>query len=311
MITPDIQNYQSIRDFLRDLYEINKAESAKTSFRFFAMKLKWPVSLLNDIMSGRKRLTISKALELGLFLKLDAVDIERLVFLSLQQSEDKDTFEFFSKKLKEELDNRSYFSTAKVKEPFPEDFQIIDESIYSDISLLAIFDIIAWAKGKITPERIGDLLYTFPELRNPEVMQQKIKRLVKAKLIEPIFKKDQVEGFKYNSKRLFFVVNPQTAPLMAQYAENYKRMVQNPDAKAWIGSGFVMLSQDKILEVKKRIVAFRNWILSLDSRAANQDHGNQKLLFQFDLNLFSILYDRENKISNLTKWGEEVHQKRK
>ena len=286
---------------------MNKRENSKTSFRFFALKLKWPVSYLNDVIKDRKKLTIKRTLELGIFLKLDAVDMERLVFLSLQQSEDKKTYEFFSEKLKEELDSTSYFKTAKVPEPYPEKFHIVDENVYGDISLLALFDIIHWSDGKIKLEQIPNYLYTFPELQDPKILLAKIQTLTELKLIEPIKIKDKITEFKYLKKQLFFNINNKTSHHMAQYAQNYARMVCSSDAKAWIGSGFVMISQDNILEVKKRIMHLRNWMLSIDARA-NDKLPNEKLLFQFDLNLFSIIRDKNILPKTLTHWGESLQK---
>ena len=137
MRCPDINQYNSISLFLQEVYSLNKKANKNASFRYFALKLKWPVSYLNDIIKGRKKLTIKRALELGLFLKLDAVDLERLIYLSLKQFEDKTTNDYFSKKLTEEFDSKTYFKSAKTEEPLPDHFHLIDESIYSDISLLA------------------------------------------------------------------------------------------------------------------------------------------------------------------------------
>lgn len=304
MRCPDIQQYSSVNQFLKDFYHFNKKDNAKASFRFFAQKLKWPVSYLNDVIKNRKKLTMKRTLELGSYLKFDSVNMERLIFLSLKQSEDKQIFEYFSDKLNEEFNSQSYFPTRTQQESIPPHLHVVDESIYSDISLLAIFDTICLADGKISLKKISEMLYTFPELAKESVLLGKIEQLHQQKLITPVLQNGKIKSFEYLKKQLFFVITNQTGHYMGQYAENYQRMVASPSAKAWIGSGFLMISQDRLSEVKKRFMNFRNWMHSVDARALENQGKHKRLLFQFDMNLFSIIKDPGLLPGTLSEWAE-------
>ncbi len=304
MRCPDIQQYSSVNQFVKDFYIFNKKENAKASFRFFALKLKWPVSYLNDVIKNRKKLTMKRTLELGSYLKFDSVNMERLIFLSLKQSEDKQIFEYFSDKLNEEFNSQSYFPTRNQQETIPLHFHVVGESIYSDISLLAVFDTISLADGKITPKKISEMLYTFPELAKESVLLSKIDELHKQELITPVLQNGKITSFEYLKKQLFFITTNRTGHFMAQYAENYQRMVSNPLAKAWIGSGFLMISQDRLSEVKKKFMNFRNWMISVDARAMENQGKNKRLLFQFDMNLFSVINDPEMLPGTLSEWAD-------
>lgn len=79
MIVPDIKTANHLLDFLSDLYSANKKANPAFSVRFFANRLNWSISCTHDAFNGR--LSIKKAGELMLFLKLDREQATRFILL--------------------------------------------------------------------------------------------------------------------------------------------------------------------------------------------------------------------------------------
>ncbi len=303
MKIPDIQTYDDGRTFLKDVYELNKAKNA--SFRFYASKLKWPVSYLNEVIQGRKKLSLARALEFGLFLKLDSVDLERLVFLALKDSETPNIQSYFNKKISEEVKTTGYFHvSAQPESTADEPVVVVPKDVYSDISLLAIFDTITWAQGRIRPSEISKLLYTFNSLENRDVLAMKLKVLEDHGYITQLRDPDQnVIGFDFIRKQLRFSVTRETAPLMAQYADNYVRFLNHSRSRGWFASGFVKIPRNRLSAVKKRVMSLRNWLMEIDREVLeNPKEREDALVFQTDVNLFCLIDGEELGLPRLNDW---------
>lgn len=79
---PHLQDCKNAQEFFRKLYEINQP---KLSHRKFAGELNWPVSYLGDVIQGRKKLTVNRAIQLATALQLNAFQHEYLLMLALQE----------------------------------------------------------------------------------------------------------------------------------------------------------------------------------------------------------------------------------
>jgi hypothetical protein len=313
MKTPDIQTYTSYQKFLKDLYQFNRKASGVGSYRFYAQKLKWPVSYLNEVIAGKKKFTLNRSLELGMFLKLDAIDIERLIFLTLKDSDNDKIKDYFTSKVEKEGKTEGYFDISQKKQTSAENMLLVSEEIYSDISLLAIADVIVMYKGQIKLTEISKLLYSFPELQDPKVLLRKIEILEKNEIIKRKFENRKIIGFEFKRDRLAFSIDAKTVKHMAQYAENYAQIIEGQHPKGWITSGFIKLSKDRLFEAKKRILAFRNWLLELETEVLNDPNYDKKnvLIFQMDMNLISILDCAHLGITNLDQWMSADTQAKK
>ncbi len=302
MRCPQIHSYHDVRLFLSDVYSMNNSGPRKLGFRGVARKLKWPVSYLSDVIQGRRKLTVSRAIELSNYLKFDGFETERLLIMTLMQDQRANISDYFSQRMVEAFNIETYFQrTEDAAAPAPENNHLVGEEIFSDIALLAIFDLVVWRSGKVAKTEIPDFLYSFPELQKAEVLDSKLRKLESAGLIK---ERPDAQGFDFLDKRLFFHFDKSTAAYAGQYADNFKRMLISPEAKGWIGSGFLMLSKSDFNEFRQRYFAFRNWVVSLDARSqAGADHADC-ILFQFDMNLFSIVNAPNILDRALSKWGE-------
>jgi uncharacterized protein (TIGR02147 family) len=302
---PPIEKFNNYKDYLQDFYTLNKKQGGSGSYRFYAQKLGWPVSYLNDVLQGRKKLSLARALEFGKFAKMDLVDLERFIYLSLKDSESEEVKSYFEKKIQAEKNTETYFQVSQKPENAGDDFIIIPERIFSDISLLAIFDLITWSNGSVKLSEIPELLYTFPELHKIDVLLEKIKILENEALITCVYSsKKEIIKFEYVKKRLLFSLTKETAHNMSQYAENYSRFLKHTEQRGWIGSGFLKLPKEKLAEVQKRILSLRNWLIEIDKEVLEnpREKRDDVLLFQLDLNLFSLIAKTPLGQSDLKSW---------
>jgi hypothetical protein len=79
----NIQNYQDYKSYFRDFLLENKTFDPKFSHRSFAKRLNWPVSLVNDVISERKSLTLSRCLEFCTFATFSEEQTRYFLFLCL------------------------------------------------------------------------------------------------------------------------------------------------------------------------------------------------------------------------------------
>ncbi len=252
---------------------------------------------------------MKRALELGLFLKMDTVDLERLVYLALQDDESPELRDYFSRKLSEEMETEGYFHLAPSSAQPSDEMLVVPEHIYSDISLLAIFDVIGWADGRIRPDEIANCLYTFPELSDPVVMSEKLQKLERAGYIEIVRDEGDVARFNYVKKKLRFSITRESAPRMAQYAENYTRFLRHPRNRGWIASGFIKIPKERLSAVKKRMLGFRNWLMEIDTEVGLDPGASREntLVFQLDVNLFCLVDSEALGYPPLNSWMDTEH----
>lgn len=307
MQIPDIQKYIDCQNYVSDLYSLNRKNGGVGSFRFYAKKLNWPISYLNEVIKGSKKLSIKRAIELGQFLDLDSVDLERLIYLSMKDTESQTIRDYINRKLQNEHKFEERFQVSKNTDFTDDWLEAVPEDIFKDISLLAIFDVISWKRGHITPFGIANILYSFPDLKNIEILSEKLSILKQYGYIsyqDPI---SSVTEFDVIKKKLFFSVSKENAIHMGQYADNYKRFLSAANQRGWIASGFVTIPRARLNAVKKRIINLRNWLLQIDNEDffSQEDSTEDSLIFQLDLNLFSILDCEQMKIDNLNKWANE------
>lgn len=303
MKIPNIQDYVDSRLFLTDLYDMNRKESGVGSYRYFAKRLSWPVSYMSDVIHSRKKLTVTRAIELGSFLKLDTLDIERLIYLVLQDCESELVSSFFKEKVALLNSSFNFYQEGTLShEKISDDYVEIGEEIYSDNSLTAIREVISWKNGNCQLQEISDLLYSFSELRSLDILEQKIKKLERHGLLEVIYKDEKIFGFKKPQKGLIWHVNRENCHYLKQYADNLKFMLSDSRGRGMVGSSIFTLSKLKALELRKRIYKLRNWIHIASKESSEVANEKDSLVFQFDLNLLLLLDSKLTGVESLADW---------
>lgn len=144
---PDPCLFADFRLWLGELVRNNSAKDSFFSIRWLALKTKWPPSLFSEVMSGKRAVTIGRALELGRFLKMSPTKMERLVLLSLATHDDANV--------------RRHFATEAAKRRSRSRIQIAAHSISPGIYLgLAIRALLEFDERPLSQSDIMNSLMT-------------------------------------------------------------------------------------------------------------------------------------------------------
>lgn len=302
---PDIQDYSDYRLYLEDFYKLNKKKDSPTSHRFLAQKLKWPISYFNEVIKKRKNLTMPRALEFAKFAKMDILDTERLIYLIFLESENLDVQDYFKKKLDMEVNSTIYYSSGNKKTAeLPENYIVMPEEIQSDSSLIALHEIIKWSQGEMSAAEIANMLYTYPEFSDEEVIFSRLKLLEKHNIIK-ILDQTQTKKFNYNKNIIYNDIHNKTIELYVQYAENFVRFSKLSRKMGYLQAGTFNIPRYRLLEAEKRIVMLSNWFSAIQFEAEEmslEDRRKDSLVFQFDVKLICLLNPTILKIDSFSDW---------
>jgi len=274
MKTPQISDYNDYREYLKDFIELNKQTSPKYSFRYFANKLSWPISLISDVINKRKNLSVSRAIEFSKFAKFDEFQTERLIYLSIIESASPKAEIYLSDLLNSKSDTNEITSKTSSKE-------------FQDLELIAVYDYLKM-KGQINPLLdIKKDLYTF------NISEQRIKQIIEKLIKNSIIELQENNTIKIIKESPFLKDDKgkqtdQTGMIIhSNYAKNVQSFLQNPQRPFSLNSGFICIKQSNYENVLRRTLAFRNWLLKQDTSPAQSDKDQLKL-YQFDINIFPI-----------------------
>lgn len=82
VLVPSIFQFSDSSNFFKKLVSLNKSKDQSLSGREISKKLNWPTSLIVDMVKERRPLTPQRASEFGRFAKFNALELERLIWIS-------------------------------------------------------------------------------------------------------------------------------------------------------------------------------------------------------------------------------------
>jgi uncharacterized protein (TIGR02147 family) len=289
--TPDINQYSEILPFLQDFYTVNKENNKNFSYRYLAMKLKWSAPYINDLIKGRKKLSLKRALEFIELIELKGTSAERFLFLFLSDSDNN----FSESQL-----NKQALSAHDSKREVKKDIERIEFEKYESLFDHYIFFYLDYMKGVWNAETFLKKL-NFPIKPSEEFLGTCIARMIKNKVI----KYNSISGL-YEHLSLGGVVMDQTgngvteeerlklAAIVKQerdYASSYLNYMHDPKDPRIFCSGIINLDKELFIEAQDRMFALRNFLYELDHRAQERipsAKGPESRLWQFSMHMFSL-----------------------
>ncbi|MCM2282018.1 MAG: hypothetical protein NDI61_09250 [Bdellovibrionaceae bacterium] len=284
MKIPDIKKATSVAVFFTEFYQLNR-NADEFSYRRFADLVNWPHSYLNDLMSGRKPLTVMRALEFAKFAQFNSVETERLIVMSFGSSENPHVRSHFQSWLNSAMSLNSKNSPAvNVEELDPVDEVAVDPEFYKDFSLIALYTLIQWGHGQLRLDELGQMLIGFPEFRNEAVLRDKLSLLDKAGLIKKSGERIDAIG----ARNLIGSLDPLAEA--RSIVETLDRTLSVQDLRGMAQFGFVILPVDKLEEMSDRLCAFANWLLkNSEGVVSSCEKRNDRLIIRYDLFLTHAL----------------------
>jgi uncharacterized protein (TIGR02147 family) len=282
LIKPKIHNFKSSKDYLVALAQENKIGTGGMTFNEFAEKLGWPLSYLPDLLSGRRDLTLRRAIELANKFELDSLETEKVVLMALADSEVGDVGDFF----KERAENRFRRNQYQVDKTTKNYFYRLD--------LLAVFSVLKLAKQRLTGEELRSQLLILPELTAGDLASI-IEEVIALGMIEfepetgkmtscrGLFVSDSV-----NERETTYVVHSEYLNLQKQF------MDQRLNIPFHFNAGFLSLPRRHLDEISRRFMELRNWLISINQESLKRETHTQDCdVFQFNLNIFPMAADSQ------------------
>ena len=270
MRIPNILDFNDYGPFLQNLLLQNKGTRGFSS-RTFAERLKWPRSLLHDIISGRKKLSIERAFELGKTLNFDLSEIEYLVLLSAKKSEVESVADLAS-----EIANNRFDPLRDTKS----DLSAADSQSIETLALLEYID-------------LTDKLPSFAEIAHAlptiEFTSEKFDGLVNDLRRAGAIKTGKLGATVVNWKKLF-LDEPTAGQIHSLFQASFSKFLGSgsPQPRT-LNSGFVKMTEKEMRLFSKKLLSLRNSLKLHEERSMKASATEVVQLWQFELSLFHLI----------------------
>lgn len=302
MKVPNILKYNSYQSYLKDFFECNKNEKSPMSYRYLASKLNWSASNLNEIIHGKRTLNVQRSLELARFLKLDTIQTERLIYLTMKESSTDEVKLYFEDMINKQFNSDGLLEKSKIVKQ--ETLLTENQNLIDDFPAMLLYGFVRWCNGKTNHDSLTKLLYTWPQFNDFNHVKEKIEKLDSNGLIKIHAceaNNIHVEILKFHFSTQFDI---KTISHMADYTDNMSRILRHSQLKGFFNSGIIKIKRQKIKEARFRLIMLRNWLLEVEAESI---HANPEdnILFQYDLSLGTAIDINSLGISDLKSWMAE------
>lgn len=274
LVYPSVYESPSIQDFFSQFVVLNQ-DKVFFSHRYFASKIRWPISYLNDLIKGRRSLTISRCIQLIEFAHLDPIEAERFVFLCLKDN--------LSEKQKGLVDS---------KLPKSRGAELYEDATHADLihqqTTLLVFSTLYWAKKALSAAELIKLTPLF------HLEEAKVQASIQFLIEKDVIRVGPGNEIKFLKSHLMLdeLYSPEINTLHQDFAKSTVAFYSHFQGPTTLNCGFVELSRSRFPEIQDKLLAFRNWLLDYSMEYATHNPKkrlDETLLFQFDLNLFPVL----------------------
>lgn len=265
MQIPPIARHTTCREFFKSFYDLNKVESSKNSLRAIAKKLQWPPAYLSDLKSGRRNLTALRAIQFSKFAKMDDVDLERLLHMTMLNDEHDEVRTYAKRKLAHSGNHEMAGQGG-----LPLDFVI--ESVSS---------LVRWIGRVPAAAEISEILSASYAGITTSYIEAAFEKLEKSGLIC----RDQAGNKILNAPIQATDCSKNTG------GKKFIKFCSPVKEAAELNSGILVIPTQSIPEVERRFQDLKNWLLTLwgPSQILSNSASKAALLCHYDLNLFAIV----------------------
>jgi len=271
-VFPEIQKFSRSSDYFAEFLRLNKGH---ISHRSFAAEIGWPMSLIGDIIQGRKGLSIARALEFSRHFGLTGPEGERLVVFALADMNNQLIHDYVEGYLTKE---GAAYPILGPEAPTQGNISYWAPENIADLALSSLKMFLDWCSGVTTPEEIGDLLYLSPELKDPAVLKKKLDILRELGFISGEL--PQVKVLKSNTS-----TSGMTRKQLFQTLEGLKALTEDNEVSDqrlthwWVQRAGLPIRLYP--ELNQRLDALRNWVhnsCSTEEKYAGQSREETVLL---------------------------------
>lgn len=301
---PNINLYSEILPFLQDFYSLNKTKNTKFSYRYLALKLNWSAPYLNDVIKGRKKLSLTKAIEFIQFLDLKGAKAERFLFLFLSDSNTEFSDSLLNKSALASRNTEKLHIRAMEFEEFEKLSTLLDYYILYFLELnkgvwnVDVFLSKLTLQAKPKPQTVENALNRL--LKNNYIKFNPISSLYELQITDQlVFDQSPGDPSDLEKRRLDSLVKQER-----EYVTNYYNYLSVPisDRRTFC-SGIINLDMELFAEAQDRIFALRNYLYELDVKGQarySDAKGPDSRIWQFSINIFSLFESQEASLDNFS-----------
>jgi hypothetical protein len=295
-VCPDIKNYLSLSDYLFDYFEYSKSLSPAVSYRKIAKQLNWSISYFNEVIHGKRRLSINKGIEMVKFLTLSDLDAEKFILLLLKNSESEVTKKYFNTVIQKNYQKNS------LAEVFPDltSDEAITKAFSSDFSLIILYAFLRWRNSCFSKYELSQLLYSFPDFKDANFLDSKLLQLEHLNIIKILQIGDVIEC-KILKDNIVTSHSKETIHYFEFYFENQIKMVTSTQFKGSIHAGFIKIQKQKYMELLSRMAMLKNWMMQLEDETKDCKFEDQ-LMLQYDLSAMVAVDVEKLGINDFKGW---------
>lgn len=283
MKIPNVKRFNSAISFFEKMYELNKAERSTFSYRVFASKIKWPASYLVDVIKGRKKLTLSRAIQFATVFKLNASQTEHLISICLAENDDKGVSQHFKERL-------------KIKDLTAEKSASISRYIRTGPDLRSSYlrELIIWGQGQKSISELLKAQVAFPDLLKPSELKKSLNVLLERNLIEEIkpnfykAKKEKKDTLALDDDGAEVFDNPKLiAESHIEQLGILIRLLQSYNGIGFTFSSFFDFSVDRLPEIREKLFELRDLLISF-TKENKSDVLDQTRCYQFEMHMMPM-----------------------
>jgi hypothetical protein len=266
-LLPNLFESKNASEFFAQFIEMNLSDK-RFSQRSFATRIKWPSSYIPDVIKGRKKLTVSRAIQFGNFVKLGPIDFEKLIYLAIYDTTS-------------ETEGLERITALKT----PENPIETDDKELVDIRIFLIFVCIHWLKGEATLEKLITLAAA------KKIGVEELNSVLTLLLAKNMIEKNAAGRYSTRAEGILIYSGAalQDYKIWQDYADFQRQFFEKPTGPAAFGSNFVIIEKARFKDIADRMMAFRKWIVEISRVDALLPSEVETGMFQFDLNLTPVM----------------------
>jgi len=272
---PSIFKFSDSSTYFKEFIDTNK--KLNNSGRQLSARLNWPISYMIDMVKKRKPLSLLRAGEFAKFADFGPLELERIIWIALNETGDDATKCFFQNKLNI---NPDLVLTPK------QNFSFSSEEEYFYTSLVC--QTIIYKKQKLTAEEIFNLL-KLPHLEISKI-QHALEVITNNNLIKWDEEKTSYQptvNLEYDNHNMRDSSPYQGIKIHEYSAKNFLDFINSPRTPSAYITGISLMSKEQFMPVAMQLFHLKNLIAQMSQE--NIAHSKENLrLMQFDLNLFTI-----------------------
>lgn len=272
---PSIFKFSDSSTYFKEFIDANK--KLNYSGRKLSTDLNWPISYMIDMVKKRKPLSLLRAGEFAKFANFGPLELERIIWIALNETGDEATKCFFQNKLNI---NPDLVLTPK------QNFHFSSEEDYFYTTLVC--QTIIYKKQKMTAQEIFDIL-KLPHLEIKKI-ENSLQIISQNNLIswnEETLSYHPAVNLEYDNHNIHDPSPYQGIKIHEYATRNFLDFINNPRTPSAYITGCSLISKEQFMPLAMQLFHLKNLIVQMSQENIADRKDNLRLM-QFDLNLFTI-----------------------